>query len=141
MKIRAVLLRLVNDRDIQTLGRMYFFQGAEELLGCALLELPDRENAFQVSRIPAKTYWVQPRESEKYGKHFHIKDVEDRTLILIHAGNYYTDTKGCQLPGTSFTDLNSDGYVDVRFSGRTLGRMLDLAPNGFELIIIDLDKW
>lgn len=139
--MRAVLLRLVNDRDIQTLGRIYFFEGAEETLGAALLELPDRGNAFQVSRIPADRYWCEPRESQRYGRHFHVKDVKDRTMILIHPGNRYTETKGCQLPGTSFKDIDGDGYADVRFSRRTLDRMLELAPDGFWLRIIDLDKW
>lgn len=139
--MRAVLLRLVNDRNVQTLGRLYFFEGAEELLGAALLELPDRGNAFQVSRINAGRYKVVRRWSERYGWHLHITDVEGRTLILIHAGNYYTDTKGCLLPGTSFTDINQDGYLDTRLSRRTLNRILELTKGeDFWIDIIDLDK-
>jgi len=42
-----------------------------------------------------------------------LQDVEDRTEILVHSGNYYTDILGCILIGTDLQDINGDGYLDV----------------------------
>ena len=136
--MKAILPRFFSD-NVQTLGEMLFYNEKGRQFDCRILELPDRDNAFQRSRINAETYWVEVRKSKKYGWHFHVKDVEGRTMILIHAGNYYTDTLGCQLPGTSFKDINNDGHVDVRWSRNTLNKILQIAPKGFWLTIVDLD--
>lgn len=135
--MKAFLHRLQDD-DKQTLGRFFLFDGLDELFSCCMLEPPDRDNEIGLSRICSGQYKVVPRWSEEHGHHFHILDVEGRTFILIHAGNYYTNTEGCLLPGFNFIDVNGDGYKDVTHSRSTLEQMLSLAPNGFELII---DEW
>jgi hypothetical protein len=58
---------------------------------CFVLELPNRDNAPNISRIPYGTYSVKVRWSEKYGKHFWVTKVEGRTFILMHPGNYAGD--------------------------------------------------
>ncbi len=65
------------------------------------LELPDRKNQRNTSNIPEETYEVSKRTSGKFGEHFKISDVQDRSDILIHAGNYPKDTQGCILVGAS----------------------------------------
>lgn len=134
----AVLNRTL-ESDIQTLGYWYFYdKEGFEILKVATLELPDRDNQTSISRIPAGKYKVVKRWSKKYKNHFHVLDVEGRTWILVHAGNYYTHTRGCILVGNNHKyDINRDGVRDVTISVRTLNKMLSIAPDEFELIIND----
>lgn len=71
------------------------------------IELPDRGNMQQYSRIPKGDYLVIPYNSPKFGKCWIITGVPDRKYVLFHCGNYggdtrlgwRTDTHGCILPG------------------------------------------
>jgi len=40
-----------------------------------------------------------------------INDVPNRTNILIHPGNYSTDTNGCILPGLRFVPIDTQKIV------------------------------
>lgn len=106
-----------------------------KLFTCKTLELPWNENKKNESCIPLGNYKVSPRQSAKYNKHYHIENVPGRSFILIHIGNFYTQTKGCILVGKGIADLNADGYKDVTSSKETLQKLLKLAPNGFDLEI------
>lgn len=75
------------------------------------------------------------RESEKYGKHFYVKDVPGRDYILIHPGNFVSQTEGCILIGRNFTDLNGDGLRDVTDSKATMNMLYDLMTESFDLYI------
>lgn len=119
----------------QTLGEFTLFNNGKEIFRCKTLELPWLNNATQKSCIPTGTYKVVPRTSSKFKKHFHVTDVQGRSYILIHAGNYYWDILGCILVGDSHKDVNNDGFRDVLNSKNTLNKLLALAPNGFELKI------
>ena len=88
------------------------------------IELPWRNNARKISCIPAGTYHLTKRYSEKYGHHFHIKDVPNRSMILIHNGNYYNQTNGCILVGDDFVDINNDGIQDVTNSKAARRKLL-----------------
>tara|TARA_R110002126_G_scaffold92507_2_gene219527 strand:+ start:4050 stop:4469 length:420 start_codon:yes stop_codon:yes gene_type:complete len=137
--IYASLNRLNDNDPIQTLGHFVVYENYEVLLDLRAVELPDNGNKFRVSRIPARWYWCELRYSTKYGWHFHVLDVEDRTWILIHIGNYYTDTTGCIIVGNNFADINKDGHIDVTSSGKTMRRLLEVMPKRFKLFIQDLD--
>lgn len=102
---------------------------------CKTLELPWIDNKIKQSCIPVGQYKVVPRQSPKYGKHFHVTGTEPRTWILFHAGNYYTQIEGCILVGKAFVDINGDGLLDVTSSKDTLSKMVNLAPDGFDLHI------
>lgn len=65
------------------------------------IERPWLNNAPNVSCIPTGTYETGWRESPRFGETWHIKDVPDRTYILIHVANYPTDVMGCIGLGTS----------------------------------------
>jgi hypothetical protein len=72
--------------------------GTEGLLltagfNCCTLELPWRENQRSISCIPAGEYIVKIRQSPRYGTIYHVKDVPNRSYILIHAGNWAGDTE------------------------------------------------
>lgn len=63
-----------------------------EGFSCHTLELPWRNNERSISCIPPGEYPVEIRISPKYGEIYWVKDVPDRTFILIHSGNWAGDT-------------------------------------------------
>ncbi|WP_435263447.1 DUF5675 family protein [Tenacibaculum sp. nBUS_03] len=134
--MKAILKRQFYE-DKQILSSLKFFNGSECLLSVKALELPDRGNQNSISCIPALVYCCELRCSSKYGWHYHVKDVPGRSLILIHFGNYFTDTRGCILVGNAFKDINGDGYRDVTSSKKTMKRILAIMPKEFELTILD----
>ena len=124
--------------DKQTLGLLLLHdESCKEIFSCYTLELPDKDNKKEISRIPCGDYKVVIRASKKYGPHFQVKNVKGRSFILIHAGNYFTQIRGCILVGSDVKDINGDGVLDVVSSGKTLKKLLELAPDGFDLTIID----
>jgi hypothetical protein len=74
---------------------------------CQTIELPWRDNRRSVSCIPAGEYKVSIRISPRYGQVYHVKEVPQRSYILIHSGNwagdkhkgYRTNVAGCILLG------------------------------------------
>lgn len=120
----------------QIIGTLYVFNGFTKAFECKTLELPDKNNQARVSSIPAGVYIVEKRWSEKYGDHFHVKDVEGRSWILIHYGNYYWDTLGCILAGAEAKDINRDGHLDVTNSKATMEKLNQLMPEKFVLYIL-----
>jgi len=114
----------------QTLGKLSF-NGFE----CDTLELPYKDNIVGISCIPTGKYKVSQRFSSKYGWHFILHSVKDRNFILIHSGNYFTQTHGCILVGNGLKDINKDGYLDVLQSQNTLSKLVALLPKEFEIEI------
>ena len=132
--MRAKLVREVFE-DKQVLSSFHFFKSGKLVLSVKALELADRSNKKRVSCIPLGVYRCVLRYSNKYGWHYHVKEVPGRTLILIHFGNYYTDTLGCILVGNAHKDINGDGYRDVTSSKKVMKKILAIMPNEFELEI------
>ena len=125
---KAILIR-TSDDGVQTLGRLLVFELNTVIFECKTLELSYKDNQRNISCIPDGIYNVEIRTSEKYGKHYHIKDVPNRSFILFHAGNYNSQIRGCVLVGTSFRDINNDGKKDVIYSKYALGKMLNSIGN------------
>lgn len=132
--MKATLTRKFYE-DKQTLGEFRLEDNCNVIFECKTLELPWLDNKRRKSCIPNGTYQVKPRFSPKYKSHFHVKDVPNRSFILIHGGNYYTQILGCILVGDKHTDINGDGYRDVTNSRKTLAKLVKIAPSGFELVI------
>ena len=116
---------------------------------CLTLELPWKNNEKQLSCIPEGVYKVVRRHSKKYGWHLHITDVKDRSLILIHWGNYagsrnpntgYPDILGCVLVGLAYADLNGDGIPEITRSKDAFSALMKHAPDGFVLEVVDKAK-
>jgi hypothetical protein len=133
--MRAILVRLEEGNN-QTLGELNVYSGIERLFSCKTLELPYVMNLTGISCIPKGNYTVVPRYSEKYKNHYHILDVHNRTHILIHVGNYKTQTEGCILIGKSFAYINDDELLDISSSRKTLKELIKVAPEGFKLDVI-----
>jgi hypothetical protein len=134
--MRAVLIRL-NKNEKQTIGRLFVFDGLDVAYQCCTLELAWNDNKRNISCIPTGSYNVKIRESEKYGLHYQVENVNMRDYILIHPANYYKQLRGCIAVGHDFYDINKDNHKDITYSKRTLSQILDIAPNGFNLIILD----
>jgi hypothetical protein len=104
---------------------------------CAL-ELPYIDNKNRISSIPPNTYNVKKRYSPKYKNHFHILNVPGRDFILIHSGNYTTQTNGCILVGLKHSDINSDGIYDVVNSKSAMKILNENLPENFNLCISEI---
>ena len=134
---KAVLIRLKGERK-QTLGSFHLFRNEREIYEAASIELPYKGNQRNISCIPPGTYQVKKRNSPRYGiGTFEVKDVPGRSFILIHAGNYYQDTKGCILLGAKFKDINSDGLRDV-INSRVMIEALEKLTDEFTLTVIEI---
>ena len=58
------------------------------------LELPNRDNKPNISRIPSGVYNVSLRYSPQFKRNlYHVKKVKGRTYILFHGANFAGDTK------------------------------------------------
>lgn len=142
--MRSILCRQYYDKQTHGTLTVYDEDTGEEVFKCRTLELPDRDNQRNVSCIPEGFYDVVPRTSPKYSNHLHITNVEGRSLILIHWGNYagsinpktgHSDIRGCVLVGKEFVDLDGDGLADITSSKNTFKKLMSVAPDGFVLEI------
>ena len=121
----------------QTLGEFTIYEDrVKPIFDCKTLELEEDKNARRDDCIPRGTYTVVKRNSPKYGDHFHVIDVPDRSYILIHHGNYNRDILGCILVGRKHVDIDGDGLKDVTASKGTMKDLNKLLPNKFTLKII-----
>lgn len=137
--MKAKLIRNPSDNK-QTLGIFKLFDNdGKEIFKCHTLELLWDNNKIGKSCIPTDKYKVVPRDGRHSAKfkypHFHVLGTEPRSWILFHAGNYHSQIEGCILVGSGLADINGDGYLDVTNSRNTLQKIVDLAPEGFELTI------
>lgn len=107
-------------------------------------EPPWRDNRRNESCIPAGVYEVHLYDSPKYGSVYLIRQVEGRSHILLHHGNYFGDragglrsnTSGCVLLGRRKGRLSSQRAV---LASRTARRRFENEMNGqpFQLEIYD----
>lgn len=71
------------------------------------LELPWRNNAQDISCIPAGTYEAFYRLSPQRGYHvWQLIDVPGRTYVQIHKGTTTAHTKGCIIVAEQFEEYN-----------------------------------
>lgn len=113
------------------------------------LELPWKNNATNLSCIPEGVYIAKRRYSKKYRNHMHITDVEGRSLILIHWGNYAgsvnpktgsPDIRGCILTGTGFKDITGDGIDEILRSKTTFKKLMAIMPDKITVEICGNDS-
>ena len=66
---------------------------------CNTIELPWCDNKRNVSCIPEGRYVLAPRETATRGKHLLVKNVPDRSYILLHSANdALRQLRGCIAP-------------------------------------------
>ncbi|OHX68043.1 DUF5675 family protein [Flammeovirga pacifica] len=152
--MKAILTRN-NYHPLQTTGSFQLLDDDQnEIFCCDTLELPWKENKNRISCIPTGNYKATFRTVGAYANRaFHIqeqdgKEVNGRSHILIHSGNFFTDTKGCVLLGRGYADLelktkskniSKDGILDLLNSGKTISELIGLVCD-FDLEIITSQK-
>lgn len=142
--MRAQLCREYYPKQTHGTLTVYDEETGNEVFKCRTLELLWKDNQRNVSCIPEGFYDVVARQSPKYGNHLHVTEVPNRSLILLHFGNYagsmnpktgHSDIRGCILVGEKFIDLDGDGLADITNSKKTMNRLMEIAPDGFVLNI------
>lgn len=126
-----------SDDGVETLGKLVVLNDSDAVVfSCDTLELPDKDNASQVSCIPKGTYIC-----EKVGvshipyPHISITNVANREGICIHCGNFHTDVLGCIITGSAYSDINGDGEPDLVNSKDTFNKLMAILPQQFNLTI------
>jgi len=119
--IRLILTRRQSTSSEQTLGTLEIYK--DNVLKGMLMTLEKgwKGNANNISCIPSNLYDVEHFDGVQYKNVFEIVGVPSRDSILIHSGNFSTQTRGCILVGLTWTDLNDDGLLDVGYSREALG--------------------
>jgi len=89
---------------------------------CLTLELPWKDNLPNESCIYDFSYEIAPVMSPKFGLTYKLSDIEGRTDILFHKGNFTTDTKGCILVGQGYGEI--DGKFAILQSGKAFEKFM-----------------
>lgn len=120
----------------QTTGHLFIFDEKDNcIFNCHTLELPNLDNQRQISFISEGLYAAKEINHPKFNMCIQLLNVVDRSGILIHIGNYYTEIQGCILVGHNLTDINSDGIVDVVGSSVTIHKICHIMKNNFNILI------
>lgn len=114
-KLKTAVLVRAPGRDQGTLGVLLAPGGFR----CHVMELPDRDNRSNISRIPPGEYSVTWHTSPKFGQCYWVRGVPGRSAILIHPGNlagdvakgFKTHSWGCILLGKYRGQLNGQAAV------------------------------
>ncbi len=121
--------RYCASEDMGTFGRLYVYR-SPVVWTCLTVERPWLKNAPSVSCIPDGLYDLRLSYFNK-GKYpsYQVRDVPDRTHILIHVGNTSEDVAGCIALG------KNEGFVSMRWavteSQKTFDQFMDVM-NGVE---------
>ena len=94
---------------------------------CFTIELPWKNNAFEVSCIPLGEYQVIPHNSLEHPHTWEVTGVPNRTAILIHTGNTMADVLGCIAVGTF---QSPEG---VLLSKNAMAKLHEILPPNFVL--------
>ena len=132
--MRIEVLRTI-DNGKQTNGVLYVENDGTIVFECYTLELPWKDNQRRVSCIPQGTYKAVKHRSPKFGNSVWIKDVPNRSEILIHPANYVRQLLGCIAVGKDLKDIDGDGLEDTTSSRNTMKELLELLPDSFEVKI------
>lgn len=98
---------------------------------CVTLEKQWRDNARNISCIPSGIYSCAPHNGAKYKNVWRLDNVPGRDGILIHAGNFESETQGCILVGSGFLSRG------ISNSQAALDKLRLILPKTFQLEIIN----
>ena len=130
-----LIIHRATDTMRQNLGVLELIYCNVPVLTLAKLELPFLENQINISSVKKGTYKVEKYQSPTKGEVLLLKNVDGRSYIEIHSGNFYDDINGCILVGFGFKDLDKDGIQDVTESRKALDLLLSMLPNKIDLLI------
>lgn len=102
---------------------------------CVTLEETWLDNQRRISCIPEGEYECVKYSGTKYKNVWWVKNVKDRSAILIHWGNTERNTAGCILVGKYYHQFGEQwGIADSKRTFRYLKKTL---PDNFTLKIIN----
>lgn len=119
-----ITINRLNETDKQTTGEMFLEADGVVITKFHTLELPWKDNQRNISCIPKGEYVAKVHTSPRFGRCLWIQDVPNRSEVLVHRGNYYTDIRGCILIGSGLTDINADGELDVTNSSSSMKKLM-----------------
>lgn len=81
---------------------------------CHSIELPWKNNVQNISCIPSGTYQIQFRSSSRHKDHLMVRNVPDRSFILLHPANdSKKELRGCIAPVMQLTGNGTGSYSRV----------------------------
>lgn len=99
---------------------------------CKSIELPWRNNERGQSCIPEGRYELKLRYTDRFGRHYLLKDVPGRQLILMHPFNHaLKESRGCIAPVETISGTGK-GYG----SRNALDRLLALSRSQKESVFL-----
>jgi Family of unknown function (DUF5675) len=120
-----LVLKRISDNGVQTVGQLELKNAwGHTLLRFDTLELSYQNNQKRISCLKPGKYIVRKKTSFRFGKVFELLFTPGRTNILIHQGNFNSQTKGCILIGNGLIDINRDFQVDVLNSRSSMKNLL-----------------
>lgn len=133
-----LLLERYSHEEKQTIGKLFLLNNSGGAIAeWHSLELPWLDNQRRVSCIPIGTYKARKHKSPRFESSLWLQDVPNRSEILIHRGNFYTDILGCILIGKDLADINNDGVIDVTQSVTAINELMSHL-NDVDSIIIEI---
>ena len=92
------------------------------------IELPWKDNCRFESCIPEGVYTLEARFSKRFGNHLLVKDVPQRSLILVYPANYaQKELQGCIAPVSELTGIGRGSN-----SRMAMQKVLSLCHQAFE---------
>lgn len=142
--METVTIQRNDSADSGTFGLLLWCPANAAALRLVTLELPDRDNQPNRSRIPAGRYRCLWQRTHSKGMRYCLQGVPGRSGILIHAGNWAgdvekglrSDTQGCILLGLTAGPIK--GQPAIQNSRRALAAFEALMQREpFDLVICD----
>lgn len=91
------------------------------------IERPWMNNERSISCIPEGEYELEWHQSPRFGWCYQVKDVANRSHILIHVANYATDVTGCVGLGMSLMG-DRIAVANSRKAMKKFHRIMDKKP-------------
>lgn len=136
--MRKVTITRTETDDSGTFGKLSTDSGFE----CYTGELPDKNNAPNISCIPTGSYQCAMRLSKKHGMCYGVENVPKRTDVEIHSGNFCGDVSkglksdviGCLILGRAIGEIgNQKALLSSKDAVHAFQN--DLAGEAFNLTI------
>lgn len=139
MSVKIVINRIIEGQK-STISHCYIKNNDYVLFTFVALELANLHNKKNISSIPSGTYKAEVIRRQNGQLAILLHEVPNRSSILIHLGNYYTDIKGCILVGEYLHYINNDAFIDVANSTKTMEKLIEHCPEQAVLFDVEINK-
>lgn len=116
--------------EFQTIGKLYLLDENDAVIASwDSLELPWKNNQVKISCIPEMILKCSKHISPKFGRCLWVREVPNRSEILIHPANFVRDLLGCIGIGKDLDYIDKDSKIDVSSSRDALDDLLSYLIN------------